>query len=143
MELTLKKTELMQYVKNQLQTFFPDGYVMEGKDINIAFDLALERLENCFSYLTFPAYCDDEGQTYFSHLHADQYAQFLYYFSNTLWNTSQNKPACDKLMYLNRTLHNFFVSYKGKLPDIFFWDILLEPFSGMQCIMIFSWYFKM
>lgn len=120
MELTLKKTELMQYVKNQLQTFFPDGYVLEGRDVDIAFDLALERLENCFSCLTFPAYCDDGGQTYFSHLHADQYAQFLYFFSNTLWNTSQNKPACDKLMYLNRTLHNFFVSYKGKLPDIFF-----------------------
>ena len=93
---------------------------MEGTDIDAAFELGLERLENCFQYLTFPAYCDDAGQTFFSHLHADQYAQFLYFFSNSLWNISANKPICDKIMYLNRTLHNFFFSYKGLLPDIFF-----------------------
>lgn len=120
MVLSLSKTELKIYMKNQLLKFFPDQYMMEGKDIDIAFDLGLERLENCFKYLTFPAYCDDSGQTYFSHLHADQYAQFLYYFSNSLWETSENRPICDKLMYLNRILNNFFFSYKGKLPDIFF-----------------------
>lgn len=120
MELLLPKDELKSYMKAQLDTFFPDGHSMKGKDIDIAFDLGLERLENCFKYLTFPAYCDDKGQTYFSHLHADQYAQFLYYFSNSLWSVSNNKPICDKLMYLNRTLNNFFFSYKGKLPDIFF-----------------------
>jgi len=120
MQLSLSSDELKDYMKRQLTTFFPDGYVMEGKDVDIAFDLGLERLENCFKYITFPAYSNDNGQTYFSHLHADQYAQFLYYFSNSLWETSQNKPICDKLMYLNRVLNNFFFSYKGKLPDIFF-----------------------
>lgn len=120
MQLSMSKGELKAYLKNQLSTFFPDKYVMEGQDIDIAFDLGLERLENCFKYLTFPAYCDDQGQTYFSHLHADQYGQFLYYFANSLWKTSENKAICDKLMYLNRVLNNFFFSYKGKLPDIFF-----------------------
>ena len=120
MQLSLGKTELKNYVKNQLATFFPDGYTMEGKDVDIAFDLALERLENCFKCISFPAYCDNQGQTYFSHLHADQYGQFLYYFSNSLWKISENKVICDKLMYLNRVLNNFFFSYKGKLPDIFF-----------------------
>lgn len=120
MQLSLPQNELKKYMKNQLATFFPDSYIMEGNDIDTAFTLGLERLENCFKYLTFPAYCDDNGQTYFSHLHADQYAQFLYYFSNSLWEISQNKCICDKIMYLNRMLNNFFFSYKGKLPDIFF-----------------------
>lgn len=120
MQLSLNKDELKRYVKNQLDVFFPDGHSMEGKDIDIAFELGLERLEYCFKHLSFPAYCDDMGQTYFSHLHADQYGQFLYYFSNSLWKTSENKGICDKLMYLNRVLNNFFFSYKGKLPDIFF-----------------------
>ena len=120
MQLSMPKDDLKTYLKNQLSSFFPDKYVMEGKDIDIAFDLGLERLENCFQYLTFPAYCNDEGQTFFSHLHADQYAQFLYYFSNSLWKTSENRPICDKLIYLNRILNNFFFSYKGNLPDIFF-----------------------
>lgn len=120
MQLSLKKDDLKLYLKRQLDFFFPDKFAMEGKDIDSAFDLALDRLENCFKYLTFPAYCDDAGQTYFSHLHADQYAQFLYFFSNSLWKLSENRPVCDKVMYLNRVLNNFFFSYKGNLPDIFF-----------------------
>ena len=120
MELSLKSAELKNYIKNQLDHFFPDGYRMEGKDIDIAFDLGLQRTENCFKEITFPSYSNDSGQTFFSHLHGDQYAQFLYFFSNSLWNTSQNTPICSKLIYLNRTLNNFFISYKGGLPDIFF-----------------------
>ncbi|MDE6946229.1 MAG: hypothetical protein K2P14_03480 [Anaeroplasmataceae bacterium] len=120
MQLSLPKDELKTYMRTQLSSIFPDKYIMEGADVDTAFELGLERLENCFKYLTFPAYCNDEGQTFFSHLHADQYAQFLYYFSNSLWKVSENKPICDKLIYLNRILNNFFFSYKGNLPDIFF-----------------------
>lgn len=35
-------------------------------------------------------------------------------------NCRENKVVCDKVIYLNRVLNNFFVSYKGKMPDIFF-----------------------
>ena len=77
-------------------------------------------LENCFKYINIPAYSDNKGQTFFSYLHSDQYAHFLYYLSNSLWKISQNKPICDKLIYLNKALNGFFYSYKGSLPDIFF-----------------------
>ncbi len=119
MQLSLPKEELKSYISSQLANIFPDKYEMKGNDINSAFELGIERLENCYKYISTPAYCDGE-QTFFSHLHADQYAQFLYYFSNSLWKLSENKPICDKLMYLNRVLNNFFFSYKGCLPDIFF-----------------------
>lgn len=120
MELTLKSEELLKYVGCQLENYFPDKYKLKGRDVNISFELALQRLENCFKYITFPAYCNQKGQTFFSHLHADQYATFLYFFSNSLWELSENKILCDKLLYLNRTLNSIFISYKGKLPDIFF-----------------------
>lgn len=84
MELSLEKNDLKEYLNRQLSYFFPDQYQMKGKDVDAAFELGLERLENCFKFLTHPQYCDDNGQTYFSHLHGDQYAQFLYYFSNSL-----------------------------------------------------------
>ncbi len=119
MQLSLPKENLKNYISTQLSTFFPDKYKMRGDDVDRAFEFAIERLENCFKYIAVPAYCDGE-QTFFSHLHADQYAHFLYYFSNSLWELSENKPICDKLMYLNRVLNNFFFSYKGCLPDIFF-----------------------
>lgn len=120
MVLSMPEQELKAYLRRQLAMYFPDHYDMTGADVDAAFSQGLERLEYCFSHLTFPAYCDDAGQTYFSHLHGDQYAQFLFFFSSSLWKISENKPICDKLIYLNRVLHNFFFSYKGGLPDIFF-----------------------
>lgn len=120
MELSLGKSELFEYIRCQLDNYFPDGYRLQGKDVESAFNLGIERLENCFRYITFPTYCNQKGQTYFSHLHSDQYSQFLYYFSNSLWQISENKPICDKLIFLNKVLNGMFYSYKGKLPDVFF-----------------------
>ncbi len=120
MELSLESNELKDYIRRQAGYMFPDGYDLFGKDVDIAFDDALDRLEFCFKHITFPEYCDQKGGTFFSHLHADQYAQLLYFFSNSLWKNSENKALCSKLMYLNRSLHSVFISYKAKLPDIFF-----------------------
>ena len=120
MELSLKRDDLKEYLKKQLDVFFPDNIQMSGKDIDSAFELGLERTEHCFKCITFPAYSNDKGDTFFSHLHADQYAQFLYFFSNSLWNISENKTICDKVLNLNRLLNGFFLSYKCKLPDYFF-----------------------
>ena len=54
-----------------------------------------------------------------SHLHADQYATFLYYFANSLWEQSENRPLCDKLLQLNRVLFSCFIPYSSKLPAHF------------------------
>ena len=133
MVLSLESHELKDYLKSQLDFYFPDKYRCIGNDIDQAFDLALERMENCFKEITYPAYSDDSGQTFFSHLHGDQYAQFLYFFSNSLWRISQNKRICDKVMYLNRCLNCFFFSYKCNLPDIFFLAHPIGSIIGNAC----------
>ncbi len=120
MELQISRNELKKYLAGQLDVFFPDGVRMEGADIDSAFELGLERTEHCFKCITFPSYSNEKGDTFFSHLHADQYAQFLYFFSNSLWEISENKVICDKVLNLNRLLNGFFLSYKCKLPDYFF-----------------------
>lgn len=123
MVLTLEKKELRNYLEKQLEIFFPDGLTekyYKGTDIDKALEAALERLEYCFKHIKRVAYSDEKGQTFFSHLHADQYAQFLYYFMNSLWKESENKIICDKVLQLNKCLNNFFVSYKCSMPDIFF-----------------------
>ena len=119
MQLSIPADELKAYLARQLDHFFPDGYRLEGADVDRAFELGLQRLEYCFSHISFPAY-NDGKQTYFSYMHSDQYAQFLYFFSNSLWKDSQNRVLCDKLIGLNKALNGMFFSYKGKLPDIFF-----------------------
>jgi serine O-acetyltransferase len=118
MILSLGRKELQAYVARQLETFFPDGHRLEGGDVDQALDLALERTEHCFRHIALPAYFD-EGQARFSHLHSDQYGQFLYFFSNSLWKLSANKPACDRLILLNKALNGMFYSYKCALPSIF------------------------
>lgn len=120
MQISLSKQELKEYVACQIWNFFPDKIEMRGEEIDRAFDRALERCEYCFSFINNSAYSDNNGKTFFSHLHSDQYATFLYFFSNSLWKISENKMICDKIIYLNKTLNGLFFSYKGKLPDIFF-----------------------
>lgn len=122
MDISLKKQDLKLYLKNQLEYHFPDGLTQryyEGEDVDFAFEEALCRLENCFKYVALPAYSNEKGQTFFSHLHSDQYAQFLYYFMNSLWKRSQNRIICDKTMLLLRELNSIFVTYKCEMPDIF------------------------
>lgn len=118
MKLSLEKHDLLTYVATQMDHFFPDKYYLKGSDVSSALDLALERLEYCYQHICVKAY-NDGKQTYFSHLHGDQYSQFLYYFSNSLWSISENKPLCDKMVQLNRCLSGMFYSYHSGLPDIF------------------------
>lgn len=119
MKLSLGTTDkLTEYVGRQLDAFFPDNYRFSGSDIESAMNTALERTEFCFNHIAIPHFNDGDG-VLFSHMHADQYSQFLFFLSNSLWKQSENKPICDKLIYLNRVLHSFFYSYKCHLPDIF------------------------
>lgn len=120
MELSLSRTDLISYLKCQTERFFPDQYSFAGEDVVKAVDLALDRLEYCYKFINRPAYCRN-GQTYFSHLHSDQYSQFLYYLMNSLWKLSQNRPICDKLIQLNRMMSGSFFTYNAGLPDIFYW----------------------
>lgn len=122
MEMSLKPEELKEYVKRQADYLFPDEYHLTGKDVDTAFDNALERLEYCFQALTFRQYLKFRGggySPYFYHLYSDQYSQFLYFFAKELWSESQNKVLCDKLTLLNRSLHGVFAPYTNNLPDIF------------------------
>ena len=119
MVLSMKRCELKEYLRAQLYHFFPDHYRFEGTDIDTAFELALERVEFCFQHVNVNHY-NENGVTKFSHLHADQYAQFLYFFSNSLWRTSENKAICDKIIGLNRVLHSMFFHIKENCLIFFF-----------------------
>lgn len=119
MIISLRSIELKNYIANQLDFLYPDGYRLKGKDVDTAFELALDRVENCFKHITLRGYRNENKEACFSHLHSDQYSQFLYFFSNSLWNVSQNSKLCSKLINLNKALNGMFYSYKCKLPDIF------------------------
>lgn len=131
MKLSLSREDLQGYISRQLEYRFPDRKSsMDFKEpINEkAFDEALQRIEYCFRHISVKGYSilDASGekveQTFFNHLHSDQYSQFLYCFSNSLWKKEGDLDLCSKLILLNRELHGCWFSYKGNLPDIFCLD---------------------
>lgn len=122
MQLSLEFKELKEYLRRQLNFFTPDGRTdkyFNGKDIDVAINQALNRMEKCFKEINNPAYSDNKGHVYFNHLHSDQYSQFLYWFMNSLWKESQNRIICDKTVLLNKALNNMFITYRCELPEIF------------------------
>lgn len=111
--------ELKAYVGEQLDHFFPDHNAFSGNDVDVAMRLALERIEYCFQHISIKSYCDN-GNVKFNYLYSDQYAIFLYYLSNSLYQVSQNVILCNKIFNLNKALNGLCVMYDTLLPDIFY-----------------------
>jgi len=122
---SLSAEDLNRYINAQLEHFMPDGHCFDVGGARTAFNLALDRLENAFSAITYKGY-QKNGVPTFSHLHADQMTQFLYFYGNSLWQTTKDDIACSKLMNLNRMLYNVFISYKCNLPEHF---LLIHAFG--------------
>lgn len=116
MKTSLDKQELYNYLKNQLNTFFPDKY--ELHNLKEIIDKSLEKIEFNFKHINLNHYYKDDN-IYFNHLNADQYTVFIYYCSNIAYEVYKNVNLASKLFYLNKTLNNFHCMYDTKLPDIF------------------------
>lgn len=119
MIISLSEEELLEYIVEQVNNFFPDKEVGINQDVKKSFRLSLLRMEYCFSFIKNSAYNKD-GIVTFDHLHTDQYLQFLYFWANTHWRMGYNENFSKKLGNLHRYLSGMFLSYKCELPDIFF-----------------------
>lgn len=127
MYTSLNKRELCDYVIKQLETYMPDRYVVDKTILEESINIALLKCENCFKHILLPGYRDGD-EAVFSHLHMDQYASFIYFLGNTIWEKYHEKTLCDKLLNLNRIVNGFFLSYKCEMPDIF---ILAHPVGSV------------
>jgi serine O-acetyltransferase len=118
-QMSLSKNELQSYVTHQLNNFFPDDQ-MSGKEalFTQSVNMALERVEYCFSYVALKEYNRDHV-TLFSHLHADQYTVFLWFLSNSAWRVFEDDAIASKLFCLNKALNGIMCMYDAQMPDIF------------------------
>ena len=140
---SIEKERILEYTIKQLNNLFPDGNeVLICREIQDAYDKALDRLENCFKHIVIRGYSivskDGNKYPFFQHTNSDQYCQFLWFFSNTLWKLYPfKKDVCDKLILLNKALHGCWYTYKVNLPDIF---ILCHPVGSVIGHAIYSDY---
>ena len=118
MILSLPKEELMEYTSNQLNNFFPDKNIVVLKNYSKIVDIALDRLNFCFSHVAFKRY-NNSGNTQFMHLYADHYLMYLWFLANTLWKENCDVTISSKLYYLNKALHSLDCMYDTEMPDIF------------------------
>lgn len=136
MIMSLTRNELKEYLSRQLDYFMPDMYKLIGNDTEEALDIALERMEYCLLHTKFRHYSKD-GEANFQHLYSDQYSQFLYFYANSLWKLSRNKPLCDKMVVLNKALNGILCPYTVELPDIF---LFLHPIGTIVGNAVYSDY---
>lgn len=115
---SITSRELKKYIETQITHLMPDDIYKNGMIKDNDIQIALDKCDNCFKHVKNSAYSDDNGNSFFSHLHADQYAMLLEFLANHIWKERTDKIVCDHIMYLNRTLHSFMMSYKCHLPDI-------------------------
>lgn len=118
MIISLSYEELKDYLSRQLNHFFPDRHTVSVSQLSGFTDTALDRMDYCFRHVSFGRY-NENGNTKFNHLYADQYLLFLWYLANTAWKNGGNENLCSKLYYLNKSLHAFDCMYNTALPDIF------------------------
>jgi serine O-acetyltransferase len=116
-KISISSDDLLDYVTCQIGTFFPDKK-SNVNELGRYWDIALQRVEHCFSKINSKYYWDGQG-VLFNHLNADQYAMFLYILSNTVYRNNSDITLCTKVFQLNRYLHSIDVYYEVELPEIF------------------------
>jgi serine O-acetyltransferase len=107
------RSDLIEYVSTQIDLFFPDRVGGTRELIRGAMDDALDRLVPCVRLnKVWP-------RNRFDYLHSNQYATFLYFLANTLWQRSASSNICNKLYCLNKALNGLECYYTIELPEVF------------------------
>jgi serine O-acetyltransferase len=136
MKTSISQEALTTYVTRQINYGFPDAEIEPARLHSYVSD-ACDRTEYCFSRVRNKFFFDGE-QTLFNHLHSDQYAVFLYYLSNTIWEQSRDSALASKVYLLNKSLHALDAYYEVKLPDVF---LLAHPLGTVLGRATYSNYF--
>ena len=144
MFFSLSKEDFLSYFISQINNFFPDKNPIKKSDILDAFNVSIRRIETCFKKLKnskINKYILKNNRLYFNHLNTNHYSIFLYFLSNTCYNLKKQITICDKIFYLNKTLHSVDLFYEIKLPNIFY---LIHPAGTILglIILIIFWCIK-
>jgi serine O-acetyltransferase len=112
--VNLDANQLAAYVRAQINQLLPTGDDPQLALIDAYCYVALKRLDICVSQVKHWT----PGQ--FDILHSSQYCTFLYYLSNTIWQSEQARSVCTKLFLLNKALNGIDCFYEIDLPEVFF-----------------------
>jgi serine O-acetyltransferase len=117
LNISIPETHLVDLVNSQLNYHFPDHQEICIQTLQNSVKSALYRIRKCFDSIVLKYYGYGE-ESYFSHLHGDQYSMFLYLLSNEVYLANDEILAA-KIFLLNKSLFGIDAFYSIKLPDHF------------------------
>lgn len=122
MKFSLAPDDLHDYILRLVAHHLPDGHLATPIH-RASFDLALQRLEHCFSRVQRKYYWD-AGNSVFDHLNGDHMATLLYFYANSVWRNTGDTQLPTRLFYVNKIMHGLDLFYSVAMPDIF---LLVHP----------------
>ncbi len=124
MNLEITVDGLVKLLQKQLGNLFFFDKAIDGAGLSAAVSEALNRCEYCFTQTKVRSkYYTRNGEIYFSPFHSGQYAIFLYFVSNSVFNdTLAPNSLADRVYYLNKVMNGFDLFYEVKMPKAFFLD---------------------
>ena len=114
LNLSISESNLINLVKSQLNVYFPDQHEIDFKILQHCVKNGLYRIRKCFDPILLKYY-GQGGESFFNHLHGDQYAMFLYFLSNEAY-LANDETLASKLFLLNKSLFGIDAFYSIKLP---------------------------
>lgn len=108
---------------HQIESFYYGEVSDEDrKNIELAYPVVLEKLENCFLHVN-NKYYRNNGEAQFDPLHVAQWTMFLYEMASCLKKKfSGNVDMCDKIYGISKCFSSADLYYEIGMPDIYFFD---------------------
>jgi serine O-acetyltransferase len=118
---SLDADQLVGFTARLMGNLVPDGADHAPQRAHV--ELALERIERCFSGIHRKYYAGADG-VHFDHLNGDHLATFLYLLANSVHAGGGDPVVATKLFSVNKALHGLDLFYSVRLPEIF---LLVHP----------------
>lgn len=133
MIISLPNTELLEFVVDQINSFFPSKKIKK-KDLKKSYAQSLDRIEFCFENFkklknsNYKKYYRKKNNVYFNHLNIDHYTTFLYFLSNNMYKNGIDRNNCDKIYGLLKIVSSCDIYYEVNLPDVF---LIIHPVGSV------------
>lgn len=136
MKILLELNELECYIDKLLRQNFPFQDSVQPISSH-HHNLALERLEHCFSRIN-RKYYQSEGSPLFNPLNGDHFGTYLWFLADTIFKSNSDDYIPILLSHLNKRLHGFDLFYSVSMPSIF---LLVHPVGSVFGSASYSDYF--
>jgi serine O-acetyltransferase len=133
---SLDQSQLAKFTSDQLKFFSGGASPIKFDTLAQYLPEACHRLERCFRSIKRKYYYEN-GDFFFSHLHSDHYASYLYFLSNCIYRRGQHPEIAQSIFLLNKMLNGLDLFCAVEMPEVF---LLVHPVGSVVGNAVFNDY---